>query len=97
MCPQCYLTALLFAIFGSSATVLIDNPIIIFVIIFLFGIAGLWLWKGFHKRLGRGRLVKNIGMTVVVTCIFLLGYLVAAIQTHHYFEEKTQSEIIKEG
>ena len=97
MCPQCYLTALLFVVFGSSATVLIDNPIIIFIVIFLFGLAGLWLWKGLHKRLGRGRLVKNIGMTMIVTCIFFLGYLVAALQTHHYFEEKIKSESTKES
>ena len=88
MCPQCYITALLVAMFGSSAMFIVQNPVVIIVSTLLFALAGFWLWKGYKRNQGKGGLVKNMGATVVFICIFMLGYLVASFQTHLYFTEK---------
>ena len=99
MCPQCYLTALLLAVFGSYASFIVENPYVIGFGIGLFALAGFWLWKGFRRGTGRGRLIKNMGATIVVLCIFMLGYLTASWQTHKYFEAKseTDSSVLSNG
>jgi hypothetical protein len=87
MCPQCYLTALMFAMFGTYASFVYENTYVIVLGVGLIALGGLWLWKGYKKSSGSGGLVKNVGITVVITCVFFLGYLTASWQTHSYFEE----------
>ena len=89
MCPQCYINALLFAVFGSSITTTISNPWIIAVGIILTVIGIYFIYKGIKKNKGKGGLQRNFTITFLVISSFMFGYLLATYQTHDYFESRT--------
>jgi hypothetical protein len=88
MCPLCYINAILLAILGSSAIALIQHPVTITIGVILTIAAFYYFYKGYKKNQGKGGLQKNLTTTFLVISSFLFGYLVAAYQTHDYFEQK---------
>ena len=88
MCPLCYLNALLIAVFGSSVVTFIQNPWTIAFAIITTILATYLVYKGIKKNKGKGGLQRNLTTTFLVIASFMFGYLVAAYQTHDYFEEK---------
>ena len=46
------------------------------------------MYRGYKKNKGKGGLQRNLTTTFLVIGSFMFGYLVAAYQTHDYFEEK---------
>lgn len=98
MCPLCYINAILLAVLGSSAIALIQHPITITIGVILTVAAIYYLYRGYKINDGKGGLQKNLTTTFLVISSFLFGYLVAAYQTHDYFESKfNQSIRIDEG
>ena len=90
MCPQCYLTALVLAVGGSSTVALIQHPVTIVIGVLLTIAAIYFIYKGYKKNKGTGGLQRNLFTTFLVIASFLLGYLVAAYQTHDYFQSKSE-------
>jgi len=78
----------LLLVLGSSAIALIQHPITITIGTLLTIGAIYFFYKGYRKNQGKGGLQKNLTTTFLVIASFLFGYLVAAIQTHDYFESK---------
>jgi len=88
MCPMCWLNALLVAVVGSSAITFIQNPWTIAFAVVTTILAIYFVYKGIKKNKGKGGLQRNLTTTFLVIASFMFGYLVAAYQTHDYFEEK---------
>ena len=84
MCPECYINAILFSIFGVSAASIANNPWVIALSIVLTILALYWLYKGWKKRTP-GTFMKNLRMTVVLVAVFAAGYVTASYTTHGYF------------
>ena len=74
--------------FGSSAITFIQNPWTIALAIITTILAIYFVYKGIKKNKGKGGLQRNLTTTFLVIASFMFGYLVAAYQTHDYFEEK---------
>jgi len=81
----------LLLVLGSSAIALIQHPITITIGTLLTIGAIYFFYKGYRKNQGKGGLQKNLTTTFLVIASFLFGYLVAAYQTHDYFESKSAS------
>ena len=73
---------------GSSAIALIQHPITITIGVILTVPAIYYLYPGYKINDGKGGLQKNLTTTFLVISSFLFGYLIAAYQTHDYFEQK---------
>ena len=73
---------------GSSAIALIQHPITITIGVILTVAAIYYLYRWYKINDGKGGLQKNLTTTFLVISSFLFGYLVAAYQTHDYFEQK---------
>ena len=73
---------------GSSAISFIQNPWTIAVAIITTILAIYYMYRGYKKNKGKGGLQRNLTTTFLVIASFMFGYLVAAYQTHDYFEEK---------
>ena len=89
MCPLCYINAIIFLIFGSSAAAIANSPWVIGIGVTLTVIGVLFLIRGYQKNQGQGGLKRNLLTTVAVVLAFASGYLMAAYQTHDYFKERT--------
>jgi len=86
----CWIQGLLLAVLGSSAIALIQHPITITIGVLLTIGAIYFFYKGYRKNQGKGGLQKNLTTTFLVIVSFLFGYLVAAYQTHDYFQSKSE-------
>ena len=86
---MCYLNFIIFAIFGSSAAAIANNPWVIGIGVTLTVIGVLFLVQGYRKNQGQGGLRRNLMITVAVILSFASGYSMAAYQTHDYFKERT--------
>ncbi len=53
-----------------------------------------FIYRGIRKNGGKGGLQRNLTTTFLVICSFFFGYLVAAYQTHDYFESRTHHDAI---
>jgi len=73
---------------GSSAITFVQNPWTIALAIITTILATYLVYKGIKKNKGKGGLQRNLTTTFLVIASFMFGYLVAAYQTHDYFEEK---------
>ena len=93
MCPLCYINALIFLIFGSSAAALANSPLVIGIGVVLTIIGVMFLVRGYRKNEGKGGLKRNIMTTIAVVLAFGSGYLMAAYQTHDYFKERTHHKV----
>ena len=89
---MCYLNALLIAVFGSSVITFIQNPWTIAFAIVTTILATYLIYKGIKRNKGKGGLQRNLTTTFLVICSFFFGYLVAAYQTHDYFESRTHHD-----
>ena len=89
MCPLCYINSLLLIVFGSSAIAFIQNPWTIAFGVITTILATYFIYKGIKKNKGKGGLQRNFTTTFLVIASFMFGYLVAAYQTHDYFESRT--------
>ena len=89
MCPMCYINAIIFLIFGSSAAAIANSPWVIGIGVVLTIIGVMFLVRGYRKNEGKGGLKRNIMTTIAVVLAFGSGYLMAAYQTHDYFKERT--------
>lgn len=89
MCPLCYINAIIFLIFGSSAAAIANSPWVIGIGVTLTVIGVLFLVQGYRKNKGQGGLRRNVSTTIVVLLAFASGYSMAAFQTHDYFKERT--------
>ena len=88
ICPLCYINGLLLLIFGSSAIAFVQNPWTIAVAVITTILAIYYMYQGYKKNKGKGGLQRNLTTTFLVIAAFMFGYLLAAYQTHDYFEEK---------
>ena len=86
---MCYLNFIIFAIFGSSAAAIANNPWVIGIGVTLTVIGVLFLVQGYRKNQGQGGFRRNLMITVAVILSFASGYSMAAYQTHDYFKERT--------
>ena len=86
---MCYLNFIIFAIFGSYAAAIANNPWVIGIGVTLTVIGVLFLAQGYRKNQGQGGLRRNLMITVAVILSFASGYSMAAYQTHDYFKERT--------
>ena len=86
---MCYLNFIIFAIFGSSAAAIANNPWVIGIGVTLTVIGVLFLAQGYRKNQGQGGLRRNLMITFAVILSFASGYSMAAYQTHDYFKERT--------
>lgn len=75
--------------FGSSAITFIQNPWTIAFAIVTTILATYFIYKGIKRNKGKGGLQRNLTTTFLVIAAFMFGYLVAAYQTHDYFESRT--------
>ena len=75
--------------FGSSAIAFIQNPWTIAFGVITTILATYFIYKGIKKNKGKGGLQRNFTTTFLVIASFMFGYLVAAYQTHDYFESRT--------
>ena len=82
---------------GSSAIALIQHPITITIGVILTVAAIYYLYRGYKVNDGKGGLQKNLTTTFLVISSFLLGYLVAAYQTHDYFEQKYSTTEVQDN
>ena len=89
MCPMCYINAIIFLIFGSSAAAIANSPWVIGIGVTLTVIGVIFLVRGYQKNQGQGGLKRNLLTTISVVLAFASGYLMAAYQTHDYFKERT--------
>ena len=89
MCPMCYINAIIFLIFGSSAAAIANSPWVIGIGVTLTVIGVLFLVQGYRRNKGQGGLKRNALTTVAVLLAFASGYFMAAFQTHDYFKERT--------
>jgi len=85
----CWLNALLVAVVGSSAITFIQNPWTIALAIITTILAIYFVYKGIKKNKGKGGLQRNLTTTFLVIASFMSGYLLAAYQTHDYFDSRT--------
>lgn len=86
---MCYLNSLLLVLFGSSVITFIQNPWTIAFAIVTTILATYLIYKGIKRNKGKGGLQRNLTTTFLVICSFFFGYLIAAYQTHDYFESRT--------
>lgn len=73
---------------GSSAFTFIQNPWTIAFAIITTILAIYYMYQGYKKNKGKGGLQRNLTTTFLAIAAFMFGYLLAAYQTHDYFEEK---------
>ena len=97
MCPLCWLQGLLALVLGSSAFAIVQHPVTITVGVILTIAAFYYFYKGYKKNQGKGGLQKNLTTTFLVISSFLFGYLVAAYQTHDYFEQKYSTTEVQDN
>ena len=83
------MNSLIFLIFGSSAAAIANSPWVMGLGVILTIIGVVFLIQGYRKNKGKGGLQKNLTITFLTISSFMLGYLIAAYQTHDYFEERT--------
>ena len=86
---MCYLNAIIFLIFGSSAAAIANNHWVIGIGVTLTVIGVIFLVRGYRKNKGQGGLKRNLMITIAVILAFASGYSMAAYQTHDYFKERT--------
>ena len=89
ICPQCYISALILLLGGSSTIAFFLHPVTIAISIALGILAVCFMYRGYKKNGGKGGLQRNLTMTFLVISAFMFGYLFAAYQTHDYFKERT--------